>query len=406
MKKISLIFIAITTLLSCNKTEKITPIKVVKAKVKNSDFGFNFADYNVVQDTVKKGDTFGTIIEKQNIGNRKVYEIVQSIKDTFDVRSIRPNKAFTVLRTKDKTNKIQVFVYQPDALQYYIFDFRDSLVVASKKIRPITIRRKMIGGVLKGSLSETLDNAGVDTGLAGKMTKIYSWTIDFFKLKKGDRFGLIFTERYINDSIYDGVENLEAAFFEYKGNIKYAFPYCQNPANGKIDYYDDEGKTLKNFFLKSPIKFSRISSRFSARRFHPVQGRWKAHNGTDYAAPTGTPITTTASGIVEKTGYTAGNGNFVKVKHNSTYATQYLHMSKILVRKGQRVTQGAVIGRVGSTGLATGPHVCYRFWKNGVQVDALRLNLPTGEAMTGNDKIKFSNQIKPLKIELDSIGNL
>ena len=406
MKKISLIFIAITTLLSCNKTEKITPIKVVKAKVKNSDFGFNFADYNVVQDTVKKGDTFGTIIEKQNIGNRKVYEIVQSIKDTFDVRSIRPNKAFTVLRTKDKTNKIQVFVYQPDALQYFIFDFRDSLVVASKKIRPITIRRKMIGGVLKGSLSETLDNAGVDTGLAGKMTKIYSWTIDFFKLKKGDRFGLIFTERYINDSIYDGVENLEAAFFEYKGNIKYAFPYCQNPANGKIDYYDDEGKTLKNFFLKSPIKFSRISSRFSARRFHPVQGRWKAHNGTDYAAPTGTPITTTASGIVEKTGYTAGNGNFVKVKHNSTYATQYLHMSKILVRKGQRVTQGAIIGRVGSTGLATGPHVCYRFWKNGVQVDALRLNLPTGEAMTGNDKIKFSNQIKPLKIELDSIGNL
>ena len=406
MKKISLIFIAITTLLSCNKTEKITPIKVVKAKVKNSDFGFNFADYNVVQDTVKKGDTFGTIIEKQNIGNRKVYEIVQSIKDTFDVRSIRPNKAFTVLGTKDKTNKIQVFVYQPDALQYYIFDFRDSLVVASKKIRPITIRRKMIGGVLKGSLSETLDNAGVDTALAGKMTKIYSWTIDFFKLKKGDRFGLIFTERYINDSIYDGVENLEAAFFEYKGNIKYAFPYCQNPANGKIDYYDDEGKTLKNFFLKSPIKFSRISSRFSARRFHPVQGRWKAHNGTDYAAPTGTPITTTASGIVEKTGYTAGNGNFVKVKHNSTYATQYLHMSKILVRKGQRVTQGAIIGRVGSTGLATGPHVCYRFWKNGVQVDALRLNLPTGEAMTGNDKIKFSNQIKPLKIELDSIGNL
>ena len=335
-----------------------------------------------------------------------MYEIVQNVKDTFDVRSIRPNKAFTILRTKDKTNKIQVFVYQPDALQYYIIDFRDSLVVASKKIRPISIRRKMIGGVLKGSLSETLDNAGVDTGLAGKMTKIYSWTIDFFKLKKGDRFGLIFTERYINDSIYDGVENLEAAFFEYKGNIKYAFPYCQNPANGKIDYYDDEGKTLKNFFLKSPIKFSRISSRFSARRFHPVQGRWKAHNGTDYAAPTGTPITTTASGIVEKTGYTAGNGNFVKVKHNSTYATQYLHMSKILVRKGQRVTQGAIIGRVGSTGLATGPHVCYRFWKNGVQVDALRLNLPTGEAMTGNDKIKFSNQIKPLKIELDSIGNL
>ncbi|MDQ5930652.1 MAG: hypothetical protein QG594_2440 [Bacteroidota bacterium] len=406
MKKFSLIFIAITVILSCNKSEKTTPLKAVKAKVNNSDFGFNFAHYNVLQDTVKPGDTFGSIIEKQNIGKKSVYEIVQSIKDTFDVKSIKPNRAFTVLRTKDKTNKIQLFIYKPDALSYYIFDFRDSLVVATKKTRPITIRKKMIGGVLKGSLSETLDEAGVDTGLASKMTKIYSWTIDFFKLKKGDRFGLIFTERYINDSIYDGVENLEAAFFEYKGNIKYAFPYCKNPANGKIDYYDDEGKTLKNFFLKSPIKFSRISSRFSRNRFHPVQGRWKAHKGTDYAAPTGTPITTTASGIVEKTGYTSGNGNFVKVKHNSVYATQYLHMSKILVRRGQRVTQGAIIGRVGSTGLATGPHVCYRFWKNGVQVDALGLNLPTGEAMTGSDKIKFLEQTKPLRIALDSLGNL
>ena len=142
------------------------------------------------------------------------------------------------------------------------------------------------------------------------------------------------------------------------------------------------------------------------QRFHPVQQRWKAHKGTDYAAPTGTPITTTASGVVERTGYTAGNGNYVKVKHNGTYSTQYLHMSKILVRQGQRVNQGDVIGRVGSTGLATGPHVCYRFWKNGVQVDALRLNLPTGEAMQGQNKTRFLTAIAPLKRELDSIGNL
>ena len=163
---------------------------------------------------------------------------------------------------------------------------------------------------------------------------------------------------------------------------------------------------IKNFFLKTPIKFSRITSRFTANRFHPVQHTWKAHKGTDYAAPTGTPISTTASGVVEATGYTAGNGNFVKVKHNGTYSTQYLHMSKILVRRGQRVTQGQTIGLVGSTGLASGPHVCYRFWKNGVQVDALRLNLPTGESLTGNDRTRFMKQIEPLKRELDSIGNL
>lgn len=410
MKKVLIVIIVLTTILACNesnnKTKNTIKVKPKKEIAENSDFGFNFSEYNVVQDTVKKGDTFGTIIEDQNIGDRKVYDIVQSIKDTFNVRIIRPNRAYTMLRSKDKKNKLQLFVYQPDALSYYIFDLRDSVVVAHKKTRPITIRRRTIGGVLKGSLSETLGDAGVEAALANRITKIYAWSIDFFKLKKGDRFGITFTERFINDSIYDGVDNLEASFFEYKGKIIYAFPFAPNPASEKIQYYDEDGKTLKNFFLKSPIKFSRISSRFTMNRYHPVQHRWKAHKGTDYAAPRGTPITTTASGTVERTGYTAGNGNYVKVKHNGTYSTQYLHMSKILVRRGQHVNQGDVIGRVGSTGLATGPHVCYRFWKNGKQVDALKLNLPNGEPMEGENKARFLKTIEPLKFELDSVGNL
>lgn len=405
-----MVIVLLTTILSCNKSadkvENKTPIKKVKTKAENSDFGFNFADFNVVQDTVRKGDTFGTIINKQNIGDRKVFEIVESVKDTFDVRIIKPNRIYTMLRSKNKTNKLEVFVYQPDALSYYIFDLRDSVIVAHKKTRPITIRRRTIGGVVKGSLSETLGDAGVEAALANRITKIYSWSIDFFKLKKGDRYGITFTERFINDSIYDGVDELEASFFEYKGKLVYAFPFVQNESSGKVEYYDEDGKTLKNFFLKTPIKFSRITSRFTMNRFHPVQHRWKAHKGTDYAAPTGTPITTTASGVVEQAGYTAGNGNYVKVKHNGTYSTQYLHMSKILVRRGQHVNQGDVIGRVGSTGLATGPHVCYRFWKNGVQVDALRLNLPSGEPMTGGNKERFLKKITPLKRELDSIANL
>ncbi|MDG1871126.1 MAG: peptidoglycan DD-metalloendopeptidase family protein [Flavobacterium sp.] len=410
MKQVLMVIVLLTTILSCNKSadkvENKTSIRKVKTKAENSDFGFNFADFNVVQDTVRKGDTFGTIINKQNIGDRKVFEIVESVKDTFDVRIIKPNRIYTMLRSKNKTNKLEVFVYQPDALSYYIFDLRDSVIVAHKKTRPITIRRRTIGGVVKGSLSETLGDAGVEAALASRITKIYSWSIDFFKLKKGDRYGITFTERFINDSIYDGVDELEASFFEYKGKLVYAFPFVQNESSGKVEYYDEDGKTLKNFFLKTPIKFSRITSRFTMNRFHPVQHRWKAHKGTDYAAPTGTPITTTASGVVEQAGYTAGNGNYVKVKHNGTYSTQYLHMSKILVRRGQHVNQGDVIGRVGSTGLATGPHVCYRFWKNGVQVDALRLNLPSGEPMTGGNKERFLKKITPLKRELDSIANL
>lgn len=406
MKKAFVLIILAFSIFSCNKTAEKVEIKITKPKTKKVEFGFNYADFNVLKDTIKKGDSFGSIIQSQNIGDKKVYDIVEQIKDSFNVRTIRYNKPYTILRSKNKTNKLQVFIYQPDALTYYVIDFRDSISKAYKKIKPVTLKRKIIGGVLKSSLSETLGNESVEAALASRITKVFSWSIDFFKLKKGDRYGLIFTERFINGKTYDGVEDLEAAFFEYKGKIVYAFPFEKDTMSGKIEYYDDEGKTLKNFFLKTPIKFSRITSRFTANRFHPVQHTWKAHKGTDYAAPTGTPISTTASGVVEATGYTAGNGNFVKVKHNGTYSTQYLHMSRILVRRGQRVTQGQTIGLVGSTGLATGPHVCYRFWKNGIQVDALRLNLPTGESLTGNDKTRFMNQMEPLKRELDSIGNL
>jgi len=406
LKKAIVILIVLFSIFSCKKTEEKVEIKIAKPKTKKIEFGFNYADFNVVQDTVKKGDSFGSIIQGQNIGNKQVYDIVEQVKDSFNVRTIRYNKPYTILRSKNKTNKLQVFIYQPDALTYYVVDFRDSLATAYKKVKPVTLKRKIIGGVLKSSLSETLGNNSVEAALANRITKVFSWSIDFFKLKKGDRYGLIFTERFINGKTYDGVEDLEAAFFEYKGKIIYAFPFEKDTLSGKIEYYDDEGKTLKNFFLKSPIKFSRITSRFTMNRFHPVQHTWKAHKGTDYAAPTGTPISTTASGVVEATGYTAGNGNFVKVKHNGTYSTQYLHMSRILVRRGQRVTQGQKIGLVGSTGLASGPHVCYRFWKNGIQVDALRLNLPTGESLTGNNKNRFENKIEPLKRELDSIGNL
>lgn len=405
MKQAIVILVVLFSLISCNRTEDVVVDQVVP-KSKKSDFGFKFSDFNVVQDSVKSGDTFGSILQNQNIGDKKVFDIVAQVKDTFDVRSIRINKPYTLLRSKNKTNSLNVFIYQPDALHYYVVDLRDSIAKAYKKTKPLTLKRRTIGGILKGSLSETLEGAKVEGALASRISKIFAWSIDFFKVKKGDRFGLTFTERYINDSIYDGVDSLEAAFFEYKGKIIYAFPFEQVPGSGRYEYYDEEGKTLKNFFLKTPIKFSRITSRFSANRFHPVQQIWKAHKGTDYAAPYGTPISTTASGIVEQTGYTAGNGNFVKVKHNKTYSTQYLHMSRILVRRGQHVTQGQTIGLVGSTGLATGPHVCYRFWKNGVQVDALRLNLPNGEPMSGKNKERFLKKIEPLKFELDSVSNL
>ena len=402
-QKVVLIFLLSTFIISCDKTNE-EEIIVPKAKSKLVEFGFNIHDFNLVNDTIKSGDTFGSLLEKQNLDGRQVYDIVAKVKDTFDVRSIRIGKPFTILRSKDRTNKIQVLIYQPDRLNFYVIDFRDSIVVY-KKAKPLTFKTRTIAGALNGSLSETLQNLKVDPALAPRIAKIYAWSIDFFKLKKGDKFALKFTERYINDTIYDGVDSLKAAFFEYKGKKVYAFPFAPDANIKKQQYFDEEGKTLKNFFLKAPLKFVNITSRFAKNRFHPVQLIWKAHKGTDYAAPTGTPIMTTAAGVIEQAGFTTGNGNFVKVKHDKTYSTQYLHMSKILVRRGQRVTQGQVIGKVGSTGLATGPHVCYRFWRNGVQVDALRLNLPTSTPMDSKYRQKYMEYMNPLKRELDSVSD-
>lgn len=376
-----------------------------KPRVSKFDFGFNLHEFNVVNDTVKSGDTFGGILDRQNLDTLKVYNITQKIKDSFDVRQIRRGRPYTLLRSRGKTNKLLAFIYQPDRMNYYVIDLRDSITV-SKKTKPLTIKRRTIAGQMNGSLSEALAKEKVEPELASRIAKVYAWSIDFFKLKKGDHFGVTFTERYINDTVYDGVDSLQAAFFEYKGKKIYAFPFAASSNSGKLDYYDEEGKPLKNFFLKAPLKYVNITSHFSRMRLHPVQNIWKAHKGTDYAAPTGTPILTTAAGVVEMAGYTTGNGNFVKVKHNATYSTQYLHMSKILVKRGQRVSQGQVIGKVGSTGLATGPHVCYRFWKNGVQVDALKLKLPNAEPMDKRNKPRFLTIMTPLKRELDSVAGI
>jgi murein DD-endopeptidase MepM/ murein hydrolase activator NlpD len=393
-------FLIVLALFSC-KNENERP--VVKPEPLIQKYGFVYNNFNYTEDTIKKGDTFGTLIEKENLGGKSVNTIIEKIKDSFDIKIMRLGKPYTILRSKDQVKKLLLFIYQSDKGCYYIVDLRDSISV-SKKIRPISFRERTIAGSLDGSLSEALVKQGIDGSLANKLIKVYAWSIDFSKLKKGNKFAISFTERLIDDTVYDGVDSLKAAFFEYKNIRIYAFPFAQNEANGKLDYYDEDGKALKNFFLKAPLRFVNITSHYTQHRFHPVQQIWKAHKGTDYAAPQGTPIMTTAAGIVEQTGYTAGNGNFVKVKHDRTYSTQYLHMSRILVRRGQRVNQGQVIGKVGSTGLATGPHVCYRFWKNGVQVDALRLKLPNSEPMNRKNLPRFFAQIETVKHELDSVA--
>jgi murein DD-endopeptidase MepM/ murein hydrolase activator NlpD len=208
-----------------------------------------------------------------------------------------------------------------------------------------------------------------------ELSSIYAWTIDFFRIQKGDHFKIVYEEKFVENE-FIGIGRVYAALFNHANEDFYAFYFEEEENYG--DYFDDEGAALRKAFLRAPLNYSRISSSYSKRRKHPVTGRIKAHLGTDYAAPTGTPILSTANGTVTEARYKRNNGNYVKVRHNSTYSTQYLHMSKIKsgIRPGVYVKQGEVIGYVGSTGLATGPHVCYRFWKNGRQVDPYKQKLP------------------------------
>ncbi len=404
MKYLSLL-VFLSLFISCKKEkgEDSTPIIEPKKEVIVKDFGLTFNDYKVLKDTIKSGDVFGTIMDKYIFPDSlNVHQVTEKVRSSFNPRTIKAGKPYFIFLDKDNPKNIKAFVYVNNKINYTLIDFRDSVSVVNKK-RPTTIKRRTIAAKIDGSLSETLSKAGVSASLAPKLASVYAYSIDFFKIQKDDNFAVTIYEKFIEDSIYVGVERIESSFFEHKGKKYYAFPYKTSESQKEYSYYDENGRGLKSMFLKAPLDFFRISSKFSGRRFHPVQGRWKAHNGTDYAAAHGTPIKTTATGVVERTGYTAGNGNYVKVKHNGTYSTQYLHMSKILVKRGQHVTQGQVIGKVGSTGLATGPHVCYRFWKNGVQVDPLRLKLPNTEPMNESVKGKYLEYIKPLKTELDNI---
>lgn len=406
MRYITILVFFCSFFIACTIKEDNKKAKTAKKEPIIKEYGFTFNDYKVIRDTIRSGDTFGALLDKFPLRDSlTAHQVTEKVKDSFNVRKIKVGKPYLLFLDKKKPNTLKALVYIEDRIQYTVIDFRDSLVVANKQ-KPTKIKRRVVAAEINGSLSETLSNAGVSPALAPKLAGIYAYTIDFFKIQKGDKFAVTINEKFMEDSIYIGVESIEASYFEHKGKKIFAFPYKLNENQKKEDYYDENGKGLKSMFLKAPLDYFRISSRFSGRRFHPVQMRFKAHNGTDYAAPHGTPIKTTASGVVEKTGYTAGNGNFVKVRHSATYSTQYLHMSRIMVRNGQSVAQGQTIGRVGSTGLATGPHVCYRFWKNGVQVDPLRLKLPNTEPMGGSDKKKYLQHIAPLKKELDNITAL
>ncbi len=395
-------------LTACKNDKPATIIKKPIAPKIVYEYGFKLNDFKVVNDTIKSGENFSEILDRHHIEYPKVLEIVNKIKDTFNVRRIKSGTPYTILASKDSLEKAEVFIYKPSKVRYTVVNFKDSIISAyngKKKVKKII---KTASGIIKTSLSEAMDEQGLSSYLTSKMADdIYAWTIDFSRLQKNDKFKLIYEQLYINDTIPVGIGEVKATYFEHGNQPFYAFKFIADSTLNIPDYFDDKATNLRRQFLKMPVKFSRISSRYNLRRRIAYYGnRIKPHKGTDFAAPIGTPIMATANGVVIKSSYTSGNGKYVKIRHNSTYTTQYLHMSRRAVKVGQVVKQGQTIGYVGMTGHAAGPHVCYRFWKNGRQVDPLKQKLPAAKPMKKNIKPAYFKFIEPLKAQLDSINYL
>jgi murein DD-endopeptidase MepM/ murein hydrolase activator NlpD len=363
-------------------------------------YGMVVDNYVVIEDKIKRNQFLGDILESYNVPAKLIHQVSQISRQVFDVRKIAPDKKYTIICNSDSLKTAKALVYEPNPIEYVVFKFEDSLWVNVIKREIVTVE-KTVAGVIRSNLSETIEELGISHELTNRFVDIFGWQVDFQRLQKGDKFKLIYEEDQV-EGVAVGIKQISGIFFEHYGNDYYAFPFDQGEG---IDYFDDQGKSLRKALLKYPIEFTRISSRYTMNRFHPVQKRWKAHLGTDFAAPAGTPIRSVGDGIVEEAQYKSNNGNYVKVKHNGTYTTQYLHMSRIAagVRAGVRVRQGETIGYVGSTGLATGAHLCYRFWRNGVQVDALRVELPPSKPVKADSKEAFEVVKQQLMMKLQQI---
>lgn len=384
--------------------KKVSEIVTVEQIPANNKYGFNLNNYHVVNKKVKRGDTFGSILEENGIDYPEVYNILQKIKNKVNVRRINVGKPYTLLFSKDSVPSPKVFIYTPGIQTYNVIQLRDS-IYGKKVDKPIRTVRLKGAGEIESSLYKTMSNSGLNEQLTYYISDVYAWNIDFYRLQKGDRFKVIYEEQFVDDTVSIGIKRINAAIFEHSGRDYYAFEFQPDPEKGIVEYFDDSAKNLRRAFLKAPVKFGPVTSRYNLKRRIAYYGnRIRPHKGTDFGASIGTSILATANGVVVKSSYTKSNGNYVTIKHNNTYSTQYLHMKRRKAKRGQTVKQGDVIGWVGMTGNTSGPHVCYRFWKNGRQVDPFKQKLPVAKPISNFLKKTYLNGIQEIKTELDCIS--
>lgn len=358
--------------------EEIGAFPIVVPTVK---YGFTVDTFQVEEGKIQKNQTLGTMLAGYGMDLLSIETLVKNSKGVFNInRSFRAGKDYLLLLDR-KTGKPKHLVLEPSVYEYDIFNLEGELNV-QKVEREIDTQLKSVNGEITSTLWQALTENGVDAEAAAKMEDALECYVDFSHTQEGDKFKLLFEEKSISGKSV-GSGQVFAVNYQREGKDYFAIYYDDGTTKG---FYDLEGASSKKGFLKSPLKFTRISSNFNPRRFHPILKTVRPHLGTDYAAPTGTPIYAIGDGVVEDASFTKGNGNFVKIRHDKMYETQYLHMCRFAkgIRRGTKVAQGQVIGYVGSTGLATGPHVCFRFWKNGKQVNHLREKLPISRKMPSN----------------------
>lgn len=354
----------------------------------------------VYTDKVKKNQFLSDILTKYKVDYQKIDKLVSRSRPVFDVRKIRAGNRYTVICSNDSLETVNYFVYESSPTEYVVFDLGDSVHVHRGE-KEITRRTRTASGIIESSLWNAMVANDTDPNLANELSEIYAWTIDFFGIQKGDYYKVVYDALYVEDE-YIGIGKVEAALFHHANFGNYAF-YFTGDTTG--DYYDDEANSMRRTFLKAPLRFKRISSKFSYSRLHPVLKKRMPHTGIDYAAAAGTPVHAVGDGVVTYARYKGPNGNMVKIKHNGTYTTAYLHLSKYGkgIKEGVKVRQGDVIGFVGSTGRSTGPHLDFRFYRNGQPVDPLKVKSPPAKPVDSLYLGDYQDLVARYKAQLDSI---
>lgn len=353
------------------------------------EYGLAIDSFRVDTGYVREGETLGGILRKCGATREQLTHILSLDREQFDVRTIRAGKRYLACYQPDSV--LLYWIYQPDIKTAKVLHLTDSLHVEHHE-KPVEIRARYAEATIESSLWNAMITNGLPADLALELSEIYAWTIDFFGLQKDDSIRVYYEEQYV-DSTRIGIGHIYAAHFYHGKRWQDAYWFENEDIRG---YFDGDGNSLRKAFLKAPLNYKRISSHFSYARKHPVLKIVRPHTGVDYAAPTGTPVVSIGDGVVIEKGYKGGGGHTVKIRHNSTYTTAYLHLSKYGkdLRVGSHVSQGQVIGYVGSSGTATGPHLDFRIWKNGCPIDPLKMESPPVEPVPAAYRTAFDSVVE------------